>query len=276
MFVDNNKHRIKTLKRMLGVGRFLAKNEMSEVYELGHYIADNVLLKVCMLIGLEMNREDLIYKDDKKKRTEDFPNLYKGILELFYPDVPKYSDFVEIYHRDRSIYQHGLEHLDLKTIKKPSVMEYIKFVEQIMKKVGYLGKAETIQPISITPNYSYNNDYQKNQLEEKFKQLYNRLTSDDLEHIHIDMNTTLEDIGNRNLQKVLKMEYRKLNYGDSMLNEHYKWNLTLNHTFHKRLSISKQDEGSYNFSEPDKNREILQEFLDILKKRFRDAGLDIS
>lgn len=229
-----------------------------------------------MLIGLEMNREDLIYKDDKKKRTEDFPNLYKGILELFYPDVPKYSDFVEIYHRDRSIYQHGLEHLDLKTIKKPSVMEYIKFVEQIMKKVGYLGKAETIQPISITPNYSYNNDYQKNQLEEKFKQLYNRLTSDDLEHIHIDMNTTLEDIGNRNLQKVLKMEYRKLNYGDSMLNEHYKWNLTLNHTFHKRLSISKQDEGSYNFSEPDKNREILQEFLDILKKRFRDAGLDIS
>ena len=84
MFVDDNKHRIKTLKRMLGVGKFLAKNEMSEVYELGHYIADNVLVKVCMLIGLEMNREDLIYKDDKKKRTEDFPNLYKGILELFF------------------------------------------------------------------------------------------------------------------------------------------------------------------------------------------------
>lgn len=90
---------------------------MSEVYELGHYIADNVLSKVCMLIGIEKKREDLVYTNNKKNRTKDLRELYEGILELFYPGVPKYNEFVKKYHRDRSKYQHGLEHLDLTTIR---------------------------------------------------------------------------------------------------------------------------------------------------------------
>lgn len=279
MFVEDNKHRIDTLKRMLAVGKFIAKNEMSEVYELGHYIADNVLSKVCMLIGIEKEKEDLVYTNEKKNRTRDFKKLYEGILEFFYPEVPKYNDFVKKYHRDRSKYQHGLEHLDLKTIKKPFAIEYINFVEKIMKKIGYLGKGEVINPIAIVSSYTYNTgDYQKNSLEEKFKNLYNTLASDDLEHIHIDIKTILDEIGDKNLQKVLKMEYRILRsgYGDSMLIEYEKWNLNLNHAYRKSLYISKHNDRSYHYGEPDKNLDILQEFLEMIKERCKDAGLNIT
>ncbi len=156
MFVEDNKHRIDTLKKMLGIGKYLAKNEVSEVYELGHYIADNVLSKICMLIGIEKQKEDLVYINEKKKRTRGFRELYEGLLEFFYPDIPKYKDFVEKYHRNRNIYQHGLEHLDLKTIKKSSAIEYNRFVEKIMKKVGYLSKGEIINPIAVISSYTYN------------------------------------------------------------------------------------------------------------------------
>jgi len=277
MNIDDNKHRIETLKRMLAVGKYLANNEMSEVYELGHYIADNVLGKICMLIGLENNREDLVYTNNKKNRTRDLRELYKGILEHFYPDIPKYNDFVKKYHIDRSKYQHGLEHLDLKTIKKPLAMEYIKFVEKFMRKVGYLGKGDAINPIRMVSSYSYNvGDYQRNYLEKKIKNFYNRLDSDDLEHIHMDMKTLLDDIGDRNFRKVLKMEYRGLRHGDSILIEHNRWHLNLNHSFHKYLYINKQNEGTYHFSEPDKNREILRDFLEMIKNRCKDEGFDIT
>jgi len=232
-----------------------------------------------MLIGIEKKREDLVYTNDKKNRTRDFRELYKGILEFFYPAVPKYNEFVHKYHRDRSKYQHGLEHLDLKTIKKPLAMGYIKFVEKIMKQVGYLGKGEVINPIAIISSHIYDaGDYQKYNLEEKFKKLYNRLVSDDLEHIHIDIKTILDEIGEKNLQKVIKMEYIRLRhgYGDSMLIEYDKWNLVLNHAYRKSLYISKHNEGTYHFSEPDKNLEILQEFLEMIKDRCKDAGLNIT
>ena len=54
-----------------------------------------------------------------------------------------------------------------------------------------------------------------------------------------------------------------------------KWNLNLNHTFHKYLYINKNDKGTYHFSEPDKNQEILEEFLEMIRNRCKDAGLDI-
>lgn len=278
MFVDDNKHRIETLKRMLAVGKSLAKNEISEVYELGHYLADNVLSKVCMLIGIEKKREDLVYTNDNKNWTRDFRELYEGILEFFYPNMPKYNDFAKIYHRNRNIYQHSLEHLDIKTIKKPLAMEYIKFVESVMKNVGYLGKDESINPISFISSFSYSSrDYQKNILQEKFQKLYNKLATDDLEHIHVDIKTILDDIGTKNIQKVLKMEYRKVGpgYGDSIVIDYYKWELFLNHAYRKSLYISKHNEGTYHFSEPDKNLEILQEFLEMIKDRCKDAGLNI-
>ncbi len=236
------------------------------------YLNLSIYSKIYLLIGIEKKREDLVYKNNNKNRTQGFRKLYEGILEFYYPGVPKYNDFVKKYHRDRSKYQHGLEHLDLKTIKKPLAIEYGKFVEKIMKQVGYLGKGEVINPIAIISSHIYiAGDSQKNYLDEKFKNLYNRLASDDLEHIHIDIKTILDEIGDRNLQQVLKMEYRKLRsgYGDSMLIEYEKWNLNRNHTSRKSIYISKHNDRTYNFSEPDKNLDILQEFLELIKKNVK-------
>ena len=33
--------------------------------------------------------------------------------------------------------------------------------------------------------------------------------------------------------------------------------------------------GTYHFNEPNKNQEILEQFLEIIRNRCKDAGLDI-
>ena len=56
---------------------------MSEVFELGHYIADNVLSKLCMLIGIEKNRDDLVFRNKNRNRTRDFKELYEFLFPIF-------------------------------------------------------------------------------------------------------------------------------------------------------------------------------------------------
>jgi hypothetical protein len=57
----NENTRIQTLKRMLSVAKSLVENESNEIFELAHHIADNVLNKICMLIGIEKNKKNLVY-----------------------------------------------------------------------------------------------------------------------------------------------------------------------------------------------------------------------
>ena len=60
-----------------------------------------------------------------------------------------------------------------------------------------------------------------------------------------------------------------------MLIEYQNWNLVLNHAYRKSLYISKHNDRTYHFIEPDKNLDILQEFLGLIKERCKDAGLNI-
>ena len=53
---------------MLSVAKRLVENESFEIFELTHNITDNVLNKIYMLIGIEKNREDLVYYN--KERLE--------------------------------------------------------------------------------------------------------------------------------------------------------------------------------------------------------------
>lgn len=85
MTKTNNNARVQTLKRMLSVAKKLVENESNDIFELAHHIADNVLVKVCMLVGIEKKGEKFIYKDyshGSHKQTKDFNELYINILDV--------------------------------------------------------------------------------------------------------------------------------------------------------------------------------------------------
>ncbi len=50
----------KYLKEAISLAQTLSKNTNPTIYELGHYLADNVLAKVCMVIAKRNDRDELI------------------------------------------------------------------------------------------------------------------------------------------------------------------------------------------------------------------------
>ncbi len=244
---DNNA-RIQTLKRMLSVAKKLVENESNEIFELAHHIADNVLIKICMLVGIEKKGEKFIYEDSsygKHKRTKNFNELYKHILEKYYDNVPKYNDLIKNYHRGRNTYNHDISSLDF-SIRRPLAINYIECAENIMREVGYLGKDESIEPsilISNVLSMDLNNSQDK-RLEQKFKNLYNRLSSKNPAHVIIDVKTLVEDIGKIDLGRVLKMEYIIDSKERTMLMEHQKWNLSIKTGSSRHLRLIKYVNGN--------------------------------
>ena len=272
--IDNNA-RIQTLKRMLSVAKALVENESNEIFELAHHIADNVLNKICMLVGIEKNGENSIYDflPDRRQRTKDFNILYKTILEKYYPNVPKYNDIIRKYHRNRNTYNHDIISLDF-SIRKPLAINYIKCVEDILKKVGYLGN-ETINPSSLISNTLLTDLHSSHnkQLVQKFKKLYNRLASKNPEHVIIDVKTLVEDIGEIELGRILKMEYTPDSKERTMLIQHHKWNLSIRIGSSRHLRLIKYVNGNsqtYDFEIPNQNEDILNEFLDVIRDRFKE------
>ena len=110
-----------TLKKMISLAKNLAKNEIPIIYELGHYLADNVLSKVCMVAMAQNNRKDLIFENKKDGRTCDFPILYKNMQQTFYQNLKSYEEIVQDFHIERSIYQHRFESLkqEMVSMKSP-------------------------------------------------------------------------------------------------------------------------------------------------------------
>ncbi|HEC37232.1 hypothetical protein LCGC14_0578660 [marine sediment metagenome] len=114
------------------------------------------------------------------------------------------------------------------------------------------------------------NESQKEQLGEKFKNLYNRLASKDPEYVIIDVKSSVEDIGKINLGKILKMEYIIDSKERIMLMEHNKWNLSIKTRSSPHLRLIKYingDSQTYDFEIPDENEDILNEFLNLIKDR---------
>ncbi len=274
--IDNNA-RIQTLKRMLSVAKTLVENESSEIFELAHHIADNVLNKICMLVGIENNGENSIYDSyHGRKSTKSFNILYKNILEKYYPTVPKYDDIIRKYHRDRNTYNHDIISLDF-SIRKPLALNYIKCVEDILKTVGYLGN-ENINPSPLISNTLFTdlNFSHNEQLGQKFKKLYNRLASKNPEHVIIEVKTLVEDIGEIDLGRILKMEYTPGGNERTMLIQHNKWNLSIRTGSFRHLRLIKYVNGNsqtYDFEIPNQNEDILNEFLDVVKDRLKEQRI---
>jgi len=91
----------KYLKEALSLAITLSKNKNPTIYELGHYLVDNILSKFCMVIAKRNDKDELIFKNGKNGYTHDFDFLYKNIIEKYYPELPEYDLIVKKYHADR-------------------------------------------------------------------------------------------------------------------------------------------------------------------------------
>ena len=269
--IENNA-RIQTLKRMLSVAKTLVENESNEIFELAHHISDNILNKICMLVGIEKEGENSIYEflPGKRKKTKDFYNLYK-ILKKHYPNVPKYNDLIKRCHRDRNMYSHDITSLDL-SIRKPVAKNYIKYVEDILVMVGYL-RNESIKPSSLISNILSTDSKSSlnSQLTQKFKDLYNKLASKNPNVIEVK--SLVQEIGEINIGKVLKMEFVQENKERILLKEHGRWTLSIRSGASEHLRLIKYMGGgspTYDFKEPIQNKEFLNEYLELIKKKLEE------
>jgi len=123
------------------------------------------------------------------------------------------------------------------------------------------------------------NKSQKEQLGEKFKNLYNRLASKDPEYVIIDVKTLVEDIGKSNLGKILRMEYIIDSKERTMVMERNKWNLSIKTGSSQHLRLIKYINGNsltYDFEIPDQDEDILNEFLDLIRYRCKEHGIFLN
>ena len=115
-------------------------------------------------------------------------------------------------------------------------------------------------------------------LGQKFKNLYNRLTSKNPEHVIIDIKTIVEDIGKIAVGKILRMEYVTEKEERIMLIEPQKWNLSIRTGSNRHLRLQKYVDGNsqiYDFEFPNQNEEILDEFLKLVKDRCKEQGFNV-
>ncbi len=123
------------------------------------------------------------------------------------------------------------------------------------------------------------NESQKEQLGEKFKNLYNRLASKDPEYVIIDVKILVEDIGKINLGKILRMEYIIDSKERTMVMERNKWNLSIKTGSSQHLRLIKYINGNsltYDFEVPDQDEDILNEFLDLIRYRCKEHGIFLN
>ncbi len=123
-----------------------------------------------------------------------------------------------------------------------------------------------------------NLNHQQMKLKNKFKEFYDRLASKkNLGFIIIDIKTLLEDIGEIDIGKTLKMEYIKENEERIMLIEPHKWNLSVRIGAHRHFRIIKYIEGlsqTYDFEIPNQKEDLLTEFLKLVKDRCKERKIN--
>jgi len=167
MVKANIKEIHETIKAMLRYAMTLAESPIPEMYELGHYLADNILTKVCFAVAIDKGVEQKIYKS--KNRTKDFPDLYKDHLKHYYIQLPDYDPHIKDFHKDRNVYQHEIECFD-RTMRQPRAKAYVDLVEDIMKVVGIIKSGEIIRPANLSPFGTSDLSIQQNKtLEAKYK-----------------------------------------------------------------------------------------------------------
>ncbi|NVM44108.1 MAG: hypothetical protein HWN79_04235 [Candidatus Lokiarchaeota archaeon] len=260
-----------TLKKMISLAKNLAKNEIPIIYELGHYLADNVISKVCMVVLARNNRPDLIFENEKDGRTYDFPILYKNMRREFFPNLEKYEKIVKDFHIERGIYQHRFESLK-QTFRQSEAEKYVDFVINTMRKTGILGTKELIPYVSLLSEPTTVKNYEIRIKQDAYQELYNLLIDPEKKNIIIALKNKLDFRLKRYLKEDLIMEEHS-SYGYTTIHNS-EWSID---GFSQRFSIvDKTNNETFSYNQPTTNKHVLEEFLKYFKGCLKEQGINIK
>ncbi|MHA2051691.1 MAG: hypothetical protein ACW986_18930 [Promethearchaeota archaeon] len=266
-----------TIKIMLGYALALSENPIPTVYELAHYLADNILAKICLAVAIDKGEEQQTYLSSGW--TKGLPRLYNDHLKIHYPQVPDYDPIIKVFHEERNVYQHDVDSFDM-TMRQPRARSFVSIIEQIMRTVGIINIGEVIQPKNLTNSNSVydNNARQTRAIETKYQQLHDLLKTRNDEDIIIKIKNKL-DIGTINqLNNILSMDST-----GPQVNHIILWNSKFQIAYLPSISgdqFSIQRKGTNNASytpvAPDVNRNVLDDFLQYYRECFGDNGININ
>lgn len=123
----------------------LSKSNEQILNELSHYLVDNLIAKICIYIAQENNLPFQTTTKKGRKKTYNFPRLYKEILKPLYPKIPEYDKEIQDLHNLRNLFQHGEESITL-GIRSEIASEYVNMTEIILREIGIFAKDENIDP----------------------------------------------------------------------------------------------------------------------------------
>lgn len=261
----------KTVKKMISLAKTLVEGQIPEIYELGHYLADNVLSKASMIILAQKNRPDLIFKNGKDGRTLDFPDLYKNMQQNYFSNIKIYNDVVKDYHADRSMYQHSFESLKM-TLRQPEAENYVEFVIDLMRKTGILGTTESLPNINIMTGSLIRHDYKIEYQKEKYQEFYNLLKNPQMKDVNITLKNAVNHSLLNNLKEDLIMESHG-SRGDIVL-FNSDWGIDI--IMGTLCLTNKNSNEQFVFTKPTNNVHVLDDFLTYFTKKVREKGVIIK
>ncbi len=260
-----------TVKKMVSFAKTLVKNELPVIYELGHYLADNVLSKVSMIILAEKNRPDLIFKNGKSGRTLDFPELYKNMQQKFFTNINEYDEIVKEFHADRSMYQHRFESLKM-TIRQPEAEKFVDFVIETMRETGILGKTESLPYIKNMNGSLVTNESIINSRQNQYQDLYDLLKNPQMKDVIIAINNKLDYDILDNLRKDLIMEISTSRLYSMLINSDWHIEKIRGVVYLKKIKTKEQ----FSYIKPKVNLHVLEDFLSYFREKLKEKGIIIK
>jgi len=272
MVKASKKEIYETLRTMLSYAMALSESNVPTVYELGHYLADNILTKVCLTVAIDKSEEQQTYnvKKSGKKWTHGFLQLYNDHLKKHYQKVPDYDPNIEEMHDDRNVYQHDVDSFDM-TMRQPRAKAYVQLVEDIMRTVGIIKRDEIMTPSLISPFRGY--DYAKQQIKTKamkYQVLHNLFKAKHDDDIYIRFENTIKKI--HDLKDILNMR-GGISYGMRYFHNS-KWDINISS---HGVSIHSSDlKKGYSLNEPNQDDNVLEHFLHYFRECCEKVGMDIK
>ncbi len=269
-----------TIKTMLGYALALSDSQVPTVYELGHYLADNILAKICLAVAIDKGEEQQTYTTTSHgNRTKNFFDLYNDHLKQHYPQAPNYDPDIKDFHEERNVYQHDVESFDM-TMRQPRAKSYVNIVEQIMRMANIIKISETIQPQNLTSSSrSYNYSTIKTRaLEVKYQRLHDLLRTQGDADILIKIKNQLDLVTINQLKNILSMQSSAPRVSHITM-----WNSSFQIFYIPSIGSDQftierkgQNNASYNPMAPHENSDVLDDFLQYYRDCFREHGININ
>jgi len=124
------KRECKIIIKMYQFAKELSNSDNPQLYELGHYLTDNIISKICMLVAIENNKKFTKKTHNGKELSLSFRKLYDSVLKEIYPSVPDYEE-IESLHEERNIYQHEAMSIHYH-FNRQYALDYLEKVKEIM------------------------------------------------------------------------------------------------------------------------------------------------